>query len=441
MKKKIYVFLLIFSALLFAASLISNLSGNIDLTGIFLIAAFVALATGVRGFPGLIGFSYTLWIFTAVTVSMFYPQYLTSVGGFRLSRLITPLLQVIMFGMGSQMSFNDFAGIIKMPKGVIIGVFAQFSLMPLIALGIANIFNFPPEIAAGIILIGCVPSGLASNVMSFLARANVPLAVTLAAVTTLLSPLLTPLLMEKLAGQFIEVDFWSMMLDILNMIILPIIAGFIFNLFLKREADKLSIIVQLASYPVIMVLTGLVFVRVKDATMVQFLIQFAKMIGIFYLLPIAGGLLFLKAFRGDKKIMEKILSLISMIGIALIVTVITASGRDSLLTVGVLLVITSILHNFAGYTLGYLLAWLFRMPEKDRRTIAFEVGMQNGGLASGLANQMGKLATVGLAPAIFGPLMNITGSVLANWWRGKPVKQHLTPNPSPRGEGLLKPLD
>lgn len=78
-------------------------------------------------------------------------------------------------------------------------------------------------------------------------------------------------------------------------------------------------------------------------------------------------------------------------------------------------------NDFAGYTLGYLLAWLFRMPEKDRRTIAFEVGMQNGGLASGLANQMGKLATVGLAPAIFGPLMNITVSILANWWRGRPV--------------------
>ena len=89
---------------------------------------------------------------------------------------------------------------------------------------------------------------------------------------------------------------------------------------------------------------------------------------------------------------------------------------------GVLLVCTSLLHNLSGYTVGYLLAWLFRMPEKDRRTIAFEVGMQNGGLASGLANQMGKLATVGLAPAIFGPLMNVTGSVLANWWRGKPVE-------------------
>jgi BASS family bile acid:Na+ symporter len=94
--------------------------------------------------------------------------------------------------------------------------------------------------------------------------------------------------------------------------------------------------------------------------------------------------------------------------------------------------VTSILHNLSGYTLGYTLAWLFRMPEKDRRTIAFEVGMQNGGLASGLANQMGKLATVGLAPAIFGPLMNITGSVLANWWRGKPVKDESSPESETR---------
>ncbi len=421
MKFRISHYLLISSVILWSASFISYLSNSINLTGIFLISGFITLALGVRGFEKLKGFSYTLWIFAAVTVSMFYPQYLTSVGSYKLNRLITPLLQIIMFGMGSQMSFNDFAGIIKMPKGVIIGVFAQFTLMPLIALGIASIFSFPPEIAAGIILIGCVPSGLASNVMSFLARANVPLAVTLAAVTTLLSPLVTPILMEKLAGQFIEVDFWSMMLDILNMIILPIIAGFIFNLFLKREATARSKVIQLVSYPFIMILTGLVFIKAKDATFLQFLIQFAKMTGIFYFLPMAGGILFLKAFGGDKKIMEKILSLVSMVGIALIVTVITASGRDSLLTVGILLMITSILHNFAGYTLGYLLAWLFRMPEKDRRTIAFEVGMQNGGLASGLANQMGKLATVGLAPAIFGPLMNITGSILANWWRGRPA--------------------
>ena len=103
--------------------------------------------------------------------------------------------------------------------------------MPLVGFGIANIFDFPPEIKAGIILIGCVPSGLASNVMSYIANANLALAVTIGAISTLLSPIITPFLMKFLGGQFIEVSFWSMMLDIMNMIILPIVAGFIFNLF------------------------------------------------------------------------------------------------------------------------------------------------------------------------------------------------------------------
>lgn len=125
--------------------------------------------------------------------------------------------------------------------------------------------------------------------------------------------------------------------------------------------------------------------------------------------------------------MGKILSFISMLGIAVIITIITAAGRDSLLKVGALLIITSFLHNISGYSLGYTLSWLFGMPEKDRRTIALEVGMQNGGLASGLGMQMGKLATVGLAPAIFGPLMNVTGSALATWWRDKIPKEDNNP--------------
>jgi len=383
---------------------------------------FIAIAMGVRGYPVLKGFSYTLWIFTAVTASMFFPQYFISVGSFQLKGLIVPLLQIIMFGMGSQMSLSDFTGVIKMPKGVFIGIFAQFTIMPLVGLTIAKIFNFTPEIAAGIILIGCVPSGLASNVMSFLARANLALAVTICAVTTLLSPFATPFLMKWVGGQFIEVDFWSMMMDILNMIILPIVAGFLFNLVSKREADRSSTIIQLIAYIVIVLLTTLVFVKSENATFTGFLIQFLKSLGWFIVLPIIGALLLSRFLKGGNKYMEKILSMISMVGIAVIITIITASGRDSLLQVGALLMITSLLHNLTGYTLGYSLSWLFGMPERDRRTIAFEVGMQNGGLASGLALQMGKLATVGLAPAIFGPLMNVTGSVLANWWRGRPVK-------------------
>ena len=423
MKNKLNRFLLILSALFISGSGMSFLGGSISGTGLLLIAGFIGLAIAVRGFQKFKGFSYTLWIFTAVITSMFYPRYFISIGDFELKKLIVPLLQIIMFGMGSQMSFKDFAGVIKMPRGVFVGVFSHYMIMPLVGFCIAGIFNFPPEISAGIILIGCVPSGLASNVMSFLAKANLALAVTIGAISTLLSPLVTPLLMKWLGGQYIEVKFWSMMLDILNMIILPIVAGFIFNLFSKGTETRKSKAIQLISYLIIIFLTTLVYAKSREAGMLLFVIQFAKSMCWFFFLPMVGAKIIFYFIIGDKKYMEKILSLISMIGIALIVTIITASGRDSLLKVGALLLVTSLLHNIAGYTLGYSLSWLAGMPEKDRRTIAFEVGMQNGGLASGLALQMGKVATVGLAPAIFGPLMNVTGSVLANFWRGKPVKE------------------
>jgi BASS family bile acid:Na+ symporter len=421
-KNKSHHTLLIISAFFIVSSGISYLAGIKSATGLLLVAGFIALAVGVRGFEKLKGYSYTLWIFTAVTVSMFYPQYFISIGDFQLKKMITPLLQIIMFGMGSQMSFNDFSGVIKMPKGVIVGVFSHYIIMPLVGFFIASIFNFPPEIAAGIILIGCVPSGLASNVMSFLAKANLALAVTVGAISTLLSPFVTPLLMKLLGGQYIEVNFLKMMFEILNMIILPIVAGFIFNLFSKEKEKLQSKIIQLAAYFVIILLTNLVFMKWKNADFPAFLVQFAKSMGWFFFLPMIGAAVLSHFVKGEKKFMEKILSMISMVGIAVIVSIITASGRDSLLQVGALLMVTSLIHNLTGYTLGYWLSWLVGMPEKDRRTIAFEVGMQNAGLASGLASEMGKIATVGLAPAIFAPLMNVTGSVLANYC-GKPIKE------------------
>lgn len=421
--KKINTYLaeLAFAVIFLIISLVFIFTGNFETSGPFLILFFISLALAVRGYPMFKSFSYTIWIFTAVTASMFYPQYFTSLGGFQFKLLIVPLLQVIMFGMGSQMSLNDFTGIIKMPKGVIIGVSAQFLIMPLVAFAISRIFSFPPEIAAGIILIGCVPSGLASNVMSYIAKANLALAVTISAISTILSPFLTPILMKTLGGQFIEVDFWSMMLDILNMIILPIVAGFIFNLFNEGKEKLKSKLIQLSIFLVIILLTDLVYMKAKNADLYGFILAFAKSMGWFYFLPMIGAVILRYFLKGDKKLMSSILSMISMVGIAVIISIITAAGRNSLLQVGALLLVTSLLHNVTGYSLGYGVSWMFGLPEKDRRTVAFEVGMQNGGLASGLALQMGKIATVGLAPAIFGPMMNITGSVLASWWRGKPL--------------------
>lgn len=424
MKKiNFYKIALGFAGLFLIIALIMVLSGSVSDSGPLLIAFFILLAIGVRGFTAVKGLSYTIWIFTAVTASMFYPEYFTSVGDFQLKKLIVPLLQIIMFGMGSQMSLDDFTGVIKMPKGVIIGVGSHYLIMPLVAFAISRIFNFPPEIAAGIILIGCVPSGLASNVMSYIAHANLALAVTIGAISTLISPFVTPLLMKTLGGQYIEVNFWSMMLDILNMIILPIVAGFIFNLFNTGKEKLRSKVIQLTVFFIIILLTDLVFMKAKNADIQGFLVALLKSMSWFFVLPMIGALILRHFLKGDKKLMGQILSFLSMAGIAVIITIITAAGRDSLLKVGALLLVTSFLHNISGYTLGYGVSWLSGMPEKDRRTVAFEVGMQNGGLASGLALQMGKIATVGLAPAIFGPLMNVTGSALASWWRSKPPKE------------------
>lgn len=424
MKKiNIYKIGLILAVVCLIAAISIIVSGAASKSGPLFIAFFFLLAIGVRGIEQVKGMSYTIFIFMAVAASMFYPQFFTSIGKFQLKTLIVPLLQIIMFGMGSQMSLNDFTGVIRMPKGVFIGVGSHYIIMPLVGFGIANIFDFPPEIKAGIILIGCVPSGLASNVMSYIANANLALAVTIGAISTLLSPIVTPFLMKILGGQFIEVSFWSMMLDIMNMIILPIVAGFIFNLFSAGKENTRSKMFQLMGYFVIILLTNLVYLKSKDSDISGFLIAMGKSMCFFFFLPMIVAILLRHFLKANTQWMSKILSLISMVGIAVIITIITATGRDSLLKVGALLLVTSLLHNLTGYALGYSISWLFKMPEKDRRTVAFEVGMQNGGLASGLALQMGKVATVGLAPAIFGPLMNITGSTLASWWRGKPIKE------------------
>jgi BASS family bile acid:Na+ symporter len=416
-----YTYALGFALLLLIITLVLLITGNGSKTGPFLIGFFITLTFAVKGFQPTKGLSFTMWMFTAVTTAMFYPQYFVSMGGFPLKTLIVPLLQIIMFGMGSQMSLNDFTGVIKMPKGVVIGVSAHYLVMPFMAFVITRVFNFPPEISAGIILVGCVPSGLASNVMSLLANANLALAVTIGAVTTIISPFVTPFLMKVIGGQYVSVDVWKMMLDIIHMMIFPIIAGFIFNLINGSKENSRSRAIELTSYLVIILLANLIYMKVHQTDFAGYLIASAKSLGIFFLLPAFVGSLFRYFLKGDKALMKKILSLLSMVGIAIIVTVITAAGRNSLLQVGALLLIMTIFHNITGYAIGYGAAWMFKMPEQDRRTIAFEVGMPNAGLASGLALAMGNIATIGLAPAIYGPLMNVTGSTLASWWRSKPT--------------------
>jgi BASS family bile acid:Na+ symporter len=289
---------------------------------------------------------------------MFYPGLLDVWWGVELTVFIVPLIQIIMFGMGASLSVADFARVIQMPKGVLVGVVCQYSIMPLVGVTLAMTTGLPDEIAAGIVLIGSAPGGVASNVMAYISESNLALSVTLTAVSTLLAPVMTPFLMEGLAGQFVPVAFFEMMWSILEMIILPVALGLLFN----------------------------------------------------------------RYFHGKAQWLDDVMPIVSMGAIAVIIAVITAAGQQSLLTVGPLLVAAAVVHNAAGYLFGYWGCRLLGMSEQDCRTVSFEVGMQNGGLASGLAVEMGKVATVGLAPAIFGPWMNITGSGLANYWRRRALE-------------------
>jgi bile acid:Na+ symporter, BASS family len=328
--------------------------------GWVLMLFFLSLAVAFRSSAMLKGLSFTVAIFAVVSLALYNPGYFTAWGGYTLSGLITPLIQLIMFGMGTAMSLKDFANVVKTPKGVLIGIVSQFTIMPAVGFILAVVSDFPPEIAAGIILIGCSPSGLASNVMSYLAKANLALSVTITAVTTLMAPFITPFLMKFLGGALIEIDSLKMMWDIIKMVIIPI----------------------------------------------------------------GGGLIFNRLLSGRSKWLDSAMPIVSMVGIAFIITIITAAGRDSLLAIGPLLMLLGLIHNTCGYFLGFCFARLFKMSERDCRTVALEVGMQNAGLASGIAKEMGKIATVGLASAIFGPLMNITGSALASWWHNRPPKEN-----------------
>ena len=426
-KKRFYRLLLGLAGLSIVLFLLALLSGKSSYTGPFLFGFFAFLAFGVRGNPLGKGFSYTIMIFAAVTISMYYPSLFLKWGDFELKATIVPLLQIIMFGMGSQMSFRDFAGVIKMPKGVLLGLACQFTIMPIIGFTIATTFGFPPEIAAGIILVGSSPSGLASNVMSFIAKANLALSVTLTAVATMLAPLITPSLMKLLAGQFVPIDFWGMMLSIINMVILPIVAGLMFNTLAYGNEKLRSKIIQGVVYFLIIAGKNLILLQTSEIEAGAALLQLVRDLTWFLLLPILAALLFSK-LKGDKKsVLNKLTALFSMAGIGAIILVITAAGRDSLLDIGLLLILACLLHNSAGYFLGYWICKLARMDEKSCRTIALEVGMQNGGLASGIALEMGRVATIGLAPAVFGPMMNITGSSLATWWRRNTENQTPTP--------------
>jgi len=383
----------------------------------------VALALGLRWSKTLRGYQFTAWIVAVVTAAMIYPAHFLHIGDFDLRNKWVMLIaiQLVMFGMGTQMSLRDFAGVAKAPRGVVVGIFCHFTVMPLVGFSLAKLFQFPPEIAAGVILIGSCSSGLASNVMAFMAKSNLALSVTVTAVTTMIAPIMTPLWMKLLAGTMVEVSFFKMMVEIIKIVLVPIGAALVHD-YLKHAGPRGRNVVCVlgvvaASWLVFLVAGGWALLQSNVAgDALTLLVLGGFLLSVFVIGPVYHGL----ARRLDW--LDGVMPTLAIVGILYVTAMTTASGRDNLLKIGALLFLASMLHNLAGYFLGYCLSRGAGLDINSARSVAFEVGLQNGGMASGLASAMGKLGTVGLAAAIFIPWMNISGSVLANYWSKRPAR-------------------
>jgi BASS family bile acid:Na+ symporter len=349
---------------------------------VLVVVGFAALAVGARR-TRFSGFAFTLWVAAFVAAAMFYPLAFRSWFGYPLGGLIVPLIQIIMFGMGTQLTLGDFQRVLAFPRPVLIGIVLQFTIMPIIGASVAATFAGDPEVAAGMILVGASPGGVASNVMTYLAGGSVALSVTMTACSTLMAPLMTPLAMRLLAGTYVEVPFVGMMISILQMIIVPIAAGLIVNWLLHRVARTM---------------------------------------------PAAAAI---------STAIMRALPAVSMIAICFIIAIITSISRDQLLAGSFVaaIIAAAAIHNGAGYLLGYWGARVLRLTEVESRTVAIEVGLQNAGMASGLAISVLKSPLAAIPPAVFGPWMNMTGAMLASWWANRPPDRD--PRDAPRVGGLM----
>ena len=256
------------------------------------------------------------FVIIVAAIALFMPWTFKWAAGY-----VTYLLGIVMFGMGMTLRFEDFKLVFQRPKDVLVGAVAQFTIMPGLAWLLATLFQLPPELAVGVILVGTCPGGTSSNVMTYLARGDVTLSVSMTMTTTILAPVVTPLLTWWLAGAWIEISLAAMMISIVQVVVVPIVLGIVIN---KLFGD---------------------FVR--------------------------------RAI--------KLLPLISVIAIVLIVGGVVSVSSQQIMQTGLLIMAVVMLHNLLGYALGFAVAKALRMNLAKSKAISIEVGMQNSGLASSLA--------------------------------------------------------
>ena len=293
-----------------------------------------------------------LLVLVAALLALAFPSALQQIR----PTVINPMLGVIMFGMGLTLNLQDFKIVFSRPKDVVIGCLAQFTVMPLLAWGLAWAFNLDEALALGVVLVGCCPGGTASNVITYLAKGDLALSVGMTGVSTLLAPLLTPLLTWALAGKSVNVDVVGMLLSILWVVILPIVAGLIVKWLWPKFTEKTI----------------------------------------------------------------DYLPALSSIVIALIVAIIIAANANKLMAGGLIIVVVVMLHNICGLSLGYLIGRVLGLAGAKRKAISIEVGMQNSGLASSLATIHFAAYPLATIPgAIFSVWHNISGAMVAYLYRSR----------------------
>jgi BASS family bile acid:Na+ symporter len=447
------------SGVCLAAVVIMMIAGYRASLGPAVITMFTSLALYFTSHPFLKRFAFTIWVFAFASASIAYPESFIEWGGFELKNTITPLIQIIMFGMGTTLSLRDFSEVLRRPWPILVGFGSQFVIMPLVGWALASGLilgkafgltpeSFTPEIAAGIVLIGCCPSGVASNVMTYLSGGDVAVSVTVTSSTTLVAPFMTPILMKTLGGQMVEVHLVKMMFEIINMIIVPIVAGLLANriLYSRRKAFQQGWLLSILSATgvagailAVRFVPAVLFTWGKGQPYAAAFPRAGVIFGLTLLsLVVLSQLVIRVWFKGPERWMDRVLPIVSMLGICCIIAVITARSIYDLSGAqlkGLLpfLFAATVIHNALGYCLGYWLARACRLNERVCRAVAFEVGMQNGGMASGLAMNVIKSSAAALAPAFFGPWQNVSGSILATWWHRKPVVVKGTPGTEPAG--------
>ncbi len=300
---------------------------------------------------------FPLWMILAGAVALIWPEWLLPLNQ---GSVVVLILGFIMLCMGLTLTFDDFYRIARMPRLVVIGFAAQYSIMPLLAWGIATGLDLPTHFAVGLILVGCCPGGTASNLVSYIAKADVALSVVMTVCSTLAAVILTPLLTQLFAGKLVPVDTWMLFKQTLQVVILPVVLGVMLNRWVPQLVQRV--------------------------------------------MPVAP--------------------LLSVLGVCVICAVVFAANAATILTHGAALILAVALLHSGGFLIGYQFARIFGCHTQSARTISIEVGMQNSGLAIVLAKQAFPLLPLAPVVGAISVLMHsLVGSSLAVLWRARPSRR------------------